>query len=235
MEYLKVWTSFRQSIAPLADDEKGRLFDAMLLYAETGQEPESFSGNERFLWAVAKQDIDRMAQKCETLRANASKGGAAKSKNKQTLANDSKSCQMLANDSKSNQTEPNPCHNIIKRNENKININKSLLNEDEAAAIVTEQNEVLDAAQAAGFTRSETMWAKLIDLYAIHGKEKMLAAIDECVTHGVMNIAYLTAVLKGEPKKQKKLTVVPAQDYEQRDYSGTTEDAIARMMGGLTK
>lgn len=235
MEYLKVWTSFRQSIAPLADDEKGRLFDAMLLYAETGEEPESFSGNERFLWAVAKQDIDRMAQKCETLRANASKGGAAKSRNKQMLANDSKSCQMLANDSKSSQTDPNGYHNIIKRNENKININESLLNEDEAAEIVSEQNEILNAAESAGFARSETMRAKLIDLYAIHGKDKLLAAMDECVIHGVTNIAYLSAVLKGEPKKQKKLAVVPAQDYEQRDNSGDTEAAIERMMSGWSK
>ena len=75
MTYLKVWTSFRESIAPLQDAEKGRLFDAMLKYAETGEEPSEFKGNERFLWAVAKQDIDRTAQKCEALRANGSKGG----------------------------------------------------------------------------------------------------------------------------------------------------------------
>lgn len=96
MDYLKVWTSFREVIAPLGDAEKGRLFDAMLTYAETGEEPSEFKGNERFLWPVAKQDIDRTAQKCENLRANAAKGGLAKSRNKQELANDSKSYQTLA-------------------------------------------------------------------------------------------------------------------------------------------
>ena len=36
MEYLKIWVSFREVTECLADDEKGRLFDAMLAYAETG-------------------------------------------------------------------------------------------------------------------------------------------------------------------------------------------------------
>ena len=73
MDYLKVWTSFRAVISPLNDSEKGRLFDSMLEYAETGKEPSEFKGNERYLWQVAKQDIDRTAQKCETLKANGSK------------------------------------------------------------------------------------------------------------------------------------------------------------------
>ena len=80
MEYLKVWTSFRQIISPLTDAEKGRLFDAMLAYAETDQDPENFIGNERFLWLVAKQDIDRTKEKNETLKANGSKGGRPKAK-----------------------------------------------------------------------------------------------------------------------------------------------------------
>ena len=58
MKYLKVFTDFLDVIAPLTEAEKGRLFEAMLAYALNGQEP-SLSGNERFLWAVAKQNIDR--------------------------------------------------------------------------------------------------------------------------------------------------------------------------------
>ena len=73
MDYLKVWTSFREVISPLNDAEKGRLFDAMLLYAETGEEPRDFRGNERILWPAAKQDIDRMTQRSETNKANGSK------------------------------------------------------------------------------------------------------------------------------------------------------------------
>ena len=123
MEYLKVWTSFREAIVPLNDAEKGRLFDAMLYYAETGEEPQEFKGNERFLWAVAKQDIDRTAQKCETLKANASKGGLAKSRNRQ--AENSKEYQTVADSSKDKQNEAEDAYkkksNVKKDNEKVIN------------------------------------------------------------------------------------------------------------------
>ena len=42
----------------LGDAERGRLFSAMLLYAETGEEPD-LKGNERFIWDTAKIEIDR--------------------------------------------------------------------------------------------------------------------------------------------------------------------------------
>ena len=74
MEYLKIWTSFREVISPLNDAEKGRLFDAMLIYAESGEQPE-LKGNERYIWPSAKQAIDRAVQKAETLRQNGNKGG----------------------------------------------------------------------------------------------------------------------------------------------------------------
>lgn len=58
MKYLKIFTDFLQVVEPLSDEEQGRLFMAMLGYALDGREP-SLPGNERFLWTVAKQHIDR--------------------------------------------------------------------------------------------------------------------------------------------------------------------------------
>ena len=79
MKYLKVFTDFAQSIEPLSDAEKGRLFTAMLEYAETGTEPR-FSGNERFLWPTAKSHIDREAAFCEKQRMNAMKAKPSQAK-----------------------------------------------------------------------------------------------------------------------------------------------------------
>ena len=87
MKYLKVFTDFAQSIEPLSDAEKGRLFTAMLEYAETGTEPR-FSGNERFLWPTAKTHIDREAAFCEKQRTN-----AMKAKPSQTEPNEAKPSQ----------------------------------------------------------------------------------------------------------------------------------------------
>ena len=100
MEYLKIWTSFRESISPLNDAEKGRLFDAMLLYAETGELPD-LKGNERYIWPTAKQAIDRAAQKADTLRQNGNKGGRPP-KQAETNENPEK-----PNGTKENQTKAN--------------------------------------------------------------------------------------------------------------------------------
>ena len=74
MDYLKVFVSFAEFISPLSDAECGRLFRAMLEYASSGTSPE-LNGNERFLWAVAKNNIDREAEYLAKKREAGSIGG----------------------------------------------------------------------------------------------------------------------------------------------------------------
>ena len=119
MQYLKVWTSFLEIIKPLSEAEKGRLFEMMLRYAQDGQEPSEIVGNERFIWPAAKQSIDLTAERNEKLRANASKGGQAKSRNQQALANDSKACQSVATDS-SKVKKSNVIENKVKKGKDNI-------------------------------------------------------------------------------------------------------------------
>ena len=73
MKYLKVWTDLYKAIEPFSDTEKGRLFTAMLIYAEQGIEPE-FRGNERFIWPTIKAEIGRQREayehQCEVNRVN---------------------------------------------------------------------------------------------------------------------------------------------------------------------
>lgn len=221
MKYLKVWTDFADVLETLAEDEVGRLFLAMLRYAATGEEPPGFSGNERFIWPVAKRDIDVMEKKTDILRENGAKGGIAKSKNRQTIANDSKSKQTLANDSLQEKTR-----------QEKTGHDKEMtfMDEDEAQQIAIDHEKVLNAAEDAGFKMSNDVRARLIALYAENGLMKMLEGFRSCVDHGAPNLAYLKAVLKGEPKKPK--ADVNAQKYTQRDYSGEQQEAILRMIKG---
>ena len=97
MEYLKVWTSFLEIMEPLTDAEKGRLFVAMLRYAEDGTPPD-FEGNERFVWPSAKQAIDRTSEKAEIYRNN-------RTKSKQNETNENKPEQNGTNQNKSEQSE----------------------------------------------------------------------------------------------------------------------------------
>lgn len=222
MKYLKIWTSFLELINTLEYDEIGRLFEMMLVYAESGNEPEKFTGNERFLWPVAKQQIDLTAEKNEILRQNGMKGGRPKTKDNQTEPNETKGNQTKA---------------IKERKEKESkgkesNLSSSFLDDAAAREIQHVHDQVLTAAENAGFKMSNDVRATLIALYADHGMEKMLAGLKACAEHGAPNLAYLRGCLKGEPKKPAIAKPVPAQQYTQRDYSGAQEEAMHRMIAG---
>lgn len=93
MEYLKVWTNFGELLEELTDAECGRLFKAMLAYAESGELLE-LSGNERYVWPAARQIINNTRDRSEQMKANGSKSKqieANRSKTEQTEAKESKS------------------------------------------------------------------------------------------------------------------------------------------------
>ena len=105
-----------------------------------------------------------------------------------------------------------------------------MIDESKAMEIQEEHDRILNAAEDAGFRGSDAERATLLRLYADHGMEKMLAAIDSCVRHSAPNLAYLEACLKGEPKKKPTTRAVIAQAYAQRDYDEEQEKAMARMI-----
>lgn len=89
MDYIKIYTDFVDIIEPLDDAETGRLFVAMLRYTASGVEPE-FAGNERFVWPVARQNIDRINAYVETQRKKGTLGGRPKSQQKPAKASKSR-------------------------------------------------------------------------------------------------------------------------------------------------
>ena len=74
MKYLKVFVDFAKDIEGLSDTEAGRLFRAMLQYADTDEEL-NLRGAEKILWPVAKKAIDNQKEaysaRCEVNRQNA--------------------------------------------------------------------------------------------------------------------------------------------------------------------
>ena len=91
--YVKAYYDWIEQTAALEDDEKGRLFVAILEYARSGEIPDNL-GRESLLFPVFKAVVDRDAQKSGTLAQNGAAGGrvskANASKYKQTQANASK-------------------------------------------------------------------------------------------------------------------------------------------------
>ena len=68
MNYLKVGIELADYLEPLGEAERGRLFTAMLRYARDGAAP-ALTGEERFLWPVAKAMLDRAARQAARRRA----------------------------------------------------------------------------------------------------------------------------------------------------------------------
>lgn len=66
MKYFKVYMDFIDTIGPLGDAERGRLFTAMLEYAATGTEPE-LGGNERYIWGAVKSALDKQRSAYENV------------------------------------------------------------------------------------------------------------------------------------------------------------------------
>lgn len=62
MEYFCAYHSYLAAMELLTDEEKGRLFDALLRYSSTGTAPD-LSGNERFVFPTMRDQIDRDAKK----------------------------------------------------------------------------------------------------------------------------------------------------------------------------
>ena len=155
-------------------------------------------------------------------------------KSKFPLPDDDNGYQLISDDINGNQSisDDNNCPRIRNRIRNSIIDNRSrntdLIDADNAAEINNDHNRVLDAAEDAGFKMSNDVRASMISLYAEYGLQNVIDAMRSCVEHGATNLAYLKAVLRGEPKKQKPR--VAAQDYEQRDYSDEQADAMRRML-----
>lgn len=100
MKYLKVYTDFAEAMEALSDAERGRLFMSMLQYASTG-EAGTLSGAERFVWPIAKQNIDRAQAELGKKAENGRKGGRPKK------ATESEKKQKKAKESKRKQTKDN--------------------------------------------------------------------------------------------------------------------------------
>ena len=220
--------NYYDRIKRLTNEEVGSLFRNLMLYhAGRYDEMQDFIDSEGIAFDFIADDIDRMEEKynttCETNRQNGSKGGRPK---KQTVSE-----KTEQNPTKPTETEQNPTKPYKDKEKDKYKEknkeSSAFIADDDAADIQHDHDRVFAAAEDAGFKMSNTVRARLIALYADNGLEKMLTGFNECATHGAPTIAYLEAVLKGTGKKKPQMKVLPAQQYEQRDYSGVQAELMA--------
>ena len=96
LAYIKLWAEFEKYFGVLGAVEVGRLILGAQEYAFHGTEPQ-FTGNERILWPVLKESIDKDKAYNEKQQSNGSKGGRPKKPN-----------ETQNNPEKPNETQNNP-------------------------------------------------------------------------------------------------------------------------------
>lgn len=230
MQYLKIWTSFRDIIAPLNDEEVGRLFRMMLNYADSGYIPDSIQGNERFVFPIAKQMIDFAETKAETLRANGSKGGRPKSKAEQDEAEETKENQTKPDESKENQTKANERHKDKDNDKEYVKDNdkdKSNGGKPERLSIPPTVEEVAAYCKERGNGIDPEYFV------AYYGKQNWKLSNGQKMTNWKMAVITWEKRDKESPPHPKPAgKIVSAQQYTQRAYSGqqeTPEEMMARL------
>lgn len=91
MTYVKIFLNTAGCVEMLSDEERGRLFLAILRYAQAGELPD-LTGNERLLWETFKWQIDRAhevyRQKKKAGEAGSSRGGKKPPRERPPLAAD---------------------------------------------------------------------------------------------------------------------------------------------------
>lgn len=207
LDYLKIFPEFETMLRRYTDEERGRLFMAMMAYAYRGEEPDfAEDAHEWYIWDTIKLKIDQCAETLESKRASGKKGGSAK----QTEADASKANQSEAEESnvkhieadastpkqteaeasKAKQTEADESKADIYKNKNKNkNKNKSSssyvpptpyddIGDDELLRLRQEQQDVETAARRVGLPVSAAGDYDTMDnLRAEHGADNLLKAI----------------------------------------------------------
>lgn len=205
-DWFKARNIWGAAISALSDEEAGRLAKAIWAYTMDGEITE-IDGAGKGIFAMILLTLGQDAERDDEI----SEKRSFASKCKQKASNDIKCNQMISNDDNKNK---NKNKNIETEQESE----SEFIADAEAREIQNDHSRVLDAAEDAGFKMSNNVRASLIGLYADYGLVKVLDGLKSCSEHGAANLAYLRAVLRGEPRKDKPK--VTAQQYEQRDYTG---------------
>lgn len=226
LDYLKIFPEFETMLRRYTDEERGRLFMAMMAYAYRGEEPDfAEDAHEWYIWDTIKLKIDQCAETLESKRASGKKGGSAK----QTEADESKANQSEAEESnvkhieadtstpkqtqaeasKAKQTEADASETDIYKNKNKNKSSSSYvpptpyddIDDDELLRLRQEQQDVETAARRVGLPVSAAGDYDTMDnLRAEHGADNLLKAISRIqgATEKSRDWRYISGILRKE-------------------------------------
>lgn len=191
--YFKVYHDLIDSLTPLSDTERGRLFTAMLQYSSQGAEPQ-LCGNERFIWPGIKAQLDRDSAKYDEVCA----------KNRQNVNNRwSGACDATVYDRVPKDTTVYDRIQDKDKDKDKEagRARGGFLSDEEQGSLTAGFNAVMDAATRAGFPGTMADCDALNLILADYGADAVTKAIKRAVEQGEnkRTWAYLKGILKSDP------------------------------------
>ena len=208
LQSFNAYHSYLKSIEPLNDAERGRLFTALLEYSSTGTVPE-LRGNERFVFPMMKEQIDRdksqYVKKCEANRKNIN------------IRWNTNVYERIPSDTKNTKDK-----NKDKNKDNKENSPNGEQKKVDAVFAEVYQAWERASGKCASIAQSEELQALLEE----YGRENMLYAIKQGVNHNAVTLAYIKAVLKGNKSSGKR-------DKQEKSYIPNKQGKFADITDDL--
>lgn len=247
LDYLKIFPEFETMLRRYTDEERGRLFMAMMAYAYRGEDPDfAEDAHEWYIWDTIKLKIDQCAETLESKRASGKKGGSAKqtevdaSKANQSESDESNVKHIEADASKAKQTEADASETRIYKNKNKNKSSSSYvpptpyddINDDELLRLRQEQQDVETAAKRVGLPVSAMSDYDTMDnLRAEHGADNLLKAISRIqgAAEKCRSWRYISGILRKEKASGYTWTDKPpdskgGMNYERPEPRSHTRD-----------
>lgn len=217
-KYVPVFYDWIEATQELNDQEKGRLIDAVVLYARGGDWQERIKGNERYAFPVFRLQVDR-AKDLSGLRAEARKNKADQNE------------QTATNGTKHNKTPNNNKYKNNNKNEEQIQEQEQEQEQDQDARAAMGTVEAYASSNLECLTPSHM--AALGDFKRDLPDDVIRYAIDQACGNGAPRWSYVAAILQGfveagvktlgdakarsaRHKKQAQKQRNPALNYEQR-------------------
>lgn len=131
MIFVKLFADDLIAAEELTYEEKGRLFEAVILYASTGEKP-NLPGNERFVFPWMKARIDREREGIEERKEVRKKAAQSRWNKPEEDAEECKIMQSDANDASASICIQDNANDAIKKEERKKNKEERIKKKEES-------------------------------------------------------------------------------------------------------
>lgn len=131
MIFVKLFADDLIAAEELTYEEKGRLFEAVILYASTGEKP-NLPGNERFVFPWMKARIDREREGIEERKEVRKKAAQSRWNKPEEDTEECKSVQTDANDASAYQDMQTDANDAIKKEERRKNKEERIKKKEES-------------------------------------------------------------------------------------------------------